>query len=698
MKDGEATLKLEFVDLATEPESGPVFSNEWAAQVARTRKAGGVILMRRVLGLALAVGLVAASAPTARGESMPTAAWPWQPRPLSRPIYAVPDPEAPDGSFVVVGAGGVELYSDFWLPRAKPGGARPPRRVPTVISFTPYELPGTLDSEALRAMLPVLVSRGYAFVVSHVRGTGASGGCLQIRGPREIEDMGRVIEWIATKSAWSTRELASYGLSYFGGTGLGFAMRGKSEQRKYLKAVVAIGPFSSLYDRLGQDGVNFFLVHELFNVDYMRQTTFSQVRSADQIAPRAGCLPENALAGLDTSGNVTAWYRERDDRVAVRNLRAATLMVQGHADNIVLPIVQTGLFDRMPRSTPKAGLFASVGHEDLAPPSSSELPESLYRADYLDIVVAWLDRYVKGLPTGAEAWPVAQVQGNDGLWRAEPDWPSTGGRVGQLALGPAGALGTRAPDGEITYTEGGFDTTIMERPPGTFARFETAPLPQRLEITGMPVLDLWVRLDRPDAHVAVAVETFGPDGEPLGHRGHDIYYGAPVDTGMAWGLRSARHLEPLVGGRFWQAEETAPAVGSPVRIQVRIQPTDLVIPRGGTVRVTVSGSTRVQPGVEAFSTGVTGEPLPSTLDDPSSLSGSATRVTILHDCEHPSALRFLMPRKRPALLNVRELGETGPLRAMKGPVPVSDAGGLATAPVCGKAPIRLPMFGPPIRY
>jgi hypothetical protein len=73
---------------------------------------------------------------------------------------------------------------------------------------------------------------------------------------------------------------------------------------------------------------------------------------------------------------------------------------------------------------------------------------------------------------------------------------------------------------------------------------------------------------------------------------------------------------------------------------------------------------------------------------PSQPSGTATRVTIHHDCEHPSLLRFLMPRREPALLNVREKDEAPdqPLADNPFTAPVSDAGGMVTTKVCGRSP------------
>lgn len=163
------------------------------------------------------------------------------------------------------------------------------------------------------------------------------------------------------------------------------------------------------------------------------------------------------------------------------------------------------------------------------------------------MVTAWFDRHLKGLDSGTEEWPTVQVQGSDGQWRAEPDWPGTRGPAGRLALGASGALGAN-PAGETTYNELGLETTGGMI--GDSAVFDTGPLPGRLELTGQPVLDAWIRLDRPAAHIAAKLEAFGPDGRVIPHA-------------RSVGLRSARYLEPLVDGFFQQPRPVRPPAGRP---------------------------------------------------------------------------------------------------------------------------------------
>lgn len=646
---------------------------------------------------AVLVGSVAlGNAPqVAAAQSAPDVGRAWQPRPLSKALYSVQAPTDDNGQrHLVEASDGESLWVEAWLPAPK-DGRTPPRRVPTVLVVSPYRTPGTVGLY-LQRYLDHLVPRGYAFAISHVRGTGGSTGCLDRRGPQEIDDSSRVVEWAGRDAPWSDGSVGMVGLSYFGGTQVGVAARGDAKRTRYLKAIVPVSPWSSTYDIYDFDGVRFFLQHEVTAAfTYHLQYSLPSGRP-DQVPERSGCAPEHQLAPIGHDGRVSRYFRERDDRIGAHRIRAATLMVHGHGDPNVFPSVQAGLFDQIPDSTPKAGLFGWWGHDDPGWRGSSGTYEEWIRADYLDTVTAWFDRWLKGLPTGADRWPVAQVQGNDGQWRVEPDWPTTGGPAGHLALGPAGTLGMRTPSGSTSYREGAFAFPSTPEAPGTYAVFETTPLPNRLEITGQPVADLWVTLDRPDATIGVLLETFGADGQRLGIRAEDEQ-GNPIDSGATRGFRSARFLEPLVRNRFWQAEPVAPPVNTPVRVQVRMYPTDLVIPKGGWIRLTVAGSLTAENGLEGAAYSFLGVDLPPVLEDPSQPSGQATMVTILHDCAHPSALRFVTPRKRPRLLNVREVDEEGPLRAVKGPVPLSDGGGLATTPVCGKKPIRLPMFGPPIR-
>ena len=635
-----------------------------------------------VTGTTLTLFVVVASG-LLSGESLaasaPDAGRPFEPRPASQPLYGIKAPEEDPARqrHIVTAADGTEIWTETWLPKLKDGQI-PPARMPTVVLYSPYLDRGS-PGITTRAH-ELLVPRGYAFTTAHLRGTGGSGGCVDLNGAGTIDDGARVIEYLGRDAPWSNGSVGMYGKSFPGGTQVSVAALGDPDKIRYLKAIVPTAPVVTWYDNNFQDGVPYFLLTELGTPAFFVQESLLEY-PGDGAMPvqhleKPGCLPGLMLGSTNLSGDYSAFARERDARRGAAGITAAVLMAHGHPDVEVPALMQAGFFERLPASTPRAGVFGVFDHEFPHNHSFQDPPvqPDWERPDWLDMVVAWYDRYLKGLDTGVEDWPVAQVQGLDGQWRAEPEWPITGGPVGQLALAEAGRLGVSTTAGTTTYTEGEPENTETETyAPGTSAVFETEPLPERLQLTGQPVLDLWVSLDRPDAHLAAKLEVLGPDGTEL-------------PQGRVVGLRSMQHLEPLRENRFQQEQATPAPVGVPVRVPVRFQPTDLVIPKGGRLRLTVAGSVIVFEGLDQIRRGAG-----LLLQGPSQPSGSATRVTILHDCEHPSALRFEMPRDDPDLLNVREKDEpAGEPLADNRPfeAPVSDGGGIATAPVCGGGPER----------
>lgn len=109
---------------------------------------------------------------------------------------------------------------------------------------------------------------------------------------------------------------------------------------------------------------------------------------------------------------------------------------------------------------------------------------------------------------------------------------------------------------------------------------------------------------------------------------------------------------------------------------IRFLPTDLFVPKGGRVRLTVLGSVQYSKG----------ESMPS---------GSASEIKILHKCTRPSVLRFLLPDGNAKLLNVRERDEHGTKLASK-PRRMADhtGAGMAKRRVCGKRPKRINFLRP----
>jgi len=174
------------------------------------------------------------------------------------------------------------------------------------------------------------------------------------------------------------------------------------------------------------------------------------------------------------------------------------------------------------------------------------------------------------------------------------------------------------------------------------------------------VVDLFVRSTSPNTQVTAVLEVLGADGQP------QRYTGANAFTVGTAGTRSLLYRDPMPRGFFEQARPGPAAPETAVRVPVRLLPTDLVVPAGGRLRLTLAGDGAA----------------PKTIVP----TGAGARVTVLHDCAGPSALRFLMPDPAAPLLDVRETDQGATLSSAPAVVGDANGGGLAGAPVCGAAP------------
>ncbi|MFP5372515.1 MAG: CocE/NonD family hydrolase, partial [Actinomycetes bacterium] len=350
-------------------------------------------------------------------------------------------------------------------------------------------------------------ARGYAVAQHHVRGTGHSDGCLEQTSTLQIDDTARVIEHLGTAD-WSTGAVGMYGHSYDAETQLSVAGRGDRDRTKYLKAIVPSASVGGQYEYSYMDGVPFAGQAALSNGGYFL-SSYADTDTDDgtHFARRGECAPEVLSNSADLRGDMTPYWRIREYRPEAPNITAATLFVHGLVDRNVQAITVSGFFDRLPATTPRAGLFGQWEHNY---PDKHNVAATWARQDFLPMVTAWYDQHLKGLDAGTDRWPPVQVQGTDGQWRAEAGFPQTGGPAGQLALGPSGALGASAPTGSTAFREGPNDTGTVS---GTRAVFETPVLEAPLHLTGMPFADLWLTTDRPDGHVTAKLEVVRPDGQ-----------------------------------------------------------------------------------------------------------------------------------------------------------------------------------------
>ncbi|HKF60293.1 MAG TPA: CocE/NonD family hydrolase, partial [Dongiaceae bacterium] len=176
---------------------------------------------------------------------------------------------------------------------------------------------------------------------------------------------------------------------------------------------------------------------------------------------------------------------------------------------------------------------------------------------FLQEALRWWDKWLKGIETGIMDEPQYRVWMEEpapprpfynhrpGRWVAEPGWPSpnikpqtlaleAGGRLLEKA-GPETSVRTVSPQslGECAgiWSGSGVDPDLpfdQRLDDGRAMVFDSAPLPERLEILGAPRVSLELAVDRPSAFLAVRLNEVTPDG---------------ASTRITYGLLNLAHRE-----------------------------------------------------------------------------------------------------------------------------------------------------------
>jgi predicted acyl esterase len=122
---------------------------------------------------------------------------------------------------------GVEIDLDIFRPQSG-------EKFPVILGAHPYSKEGQMEpikANSTSAMVPhpgeertrgsleagdpyFFARRGYVHAIANVRGSGKSGGKFVLLGPREIDDVCELIEWLSQQD-WSNGNVGMFGVSYF---------------------------------------------------------------------------------------------------------------------------------------------------------------------------------------------------------------------------------------------------------------------------------------------------------------------------------------------------------------------------------------------------------------------------------------------------------------------------------------------------
>jgi uncharacterized protein len=476
---------------------------------------------------------------------------------------------------------GTRLCARVWLPAD-------PEPVPAVLEYLPYRKDDvTAADDAMHHAY--FAGCGYAGVRVDIRGSGDSGGVLTDEYSRqEGDDALEVLAWIAAQP-WCSGKVGMMGISWGGFNSLQVAARRPPE----LAAIITACSTDDRYDNdvhyLGGVPLGYYLL------------PWASVMLAFNARP-----PDPAIVGDDwramwlerLEGNVDLielWLRHqrRDDYwrhgsvgESYADIEVPVLAVSGWADAYVDAVFR--LLANL--DVPRKGLVGPWGH--MWPEIGRPGPE----IGFLQECVRWWDEHLKGRATGImdepmlRAWmqepvaPAPDYTERPGRWVAEAAWPGRDEPPLTFLLDADGLTAEPAGDAALVHTSPqtvGLDAGAwcaygnpadipvdQRRDDARSLTFDSAPVAERFEMLGQPIVTLRVSADRPRAFVAARLCDVAPGG---------------ASTIITRGFLNLCHPDDHEHAR------DVP-VGEPFDVRIAMKSVAYAVPAGHTVRLALSTS------------------------------------------------------------------------------------------------------------
>ena len=221
-----------------------------------------------------------------------------------------------------------------------------------------------------------LATQGYAVLTFDARGHGQSEGLVSIDGPREIQDVRELFNWLAAQPGVNAQRIGAFGYSYGGGA--------------ILRATVEGVPFAAIEPAITWNDLYSALLPQNLARSGVVLGFWQSI--AARAAPDLEPLVNDALAGRNL-GAVRAFADQRSSRPLLGTIKAPTLLMQGRRDYAFNLDQALAAYSGL--KAPKRLYIGDFGH----PPAPNPAAEAQH---VLSTVRRWFDRFLKGLPNGID--------------------------------------------------------------------------------------------------------------------------------------------------------------------------------------------------------------------------------------------------------------------------------------------------------
>jgi putative CocE/NonD family hydrolase len=548
-------------------------------------------------------------------------------------------------SFYIPMRDGVQLAVEVVLPEGLEPGARIPTLLSQTRYWRAKELrapfrwflsPDVLEPDE-RDLRLFFTGQGYALVFLDVRGTGASFGAWPHPWPNDsVSDAADVVDWIVSQP-WSDGNVGGYGISYVGTTAELLAV----PDHPAVKAVIPMFNHPDAFTDIAFPGGIFHQRFMSYWSDFDRSLDWNLVpeefgfwgrlllRGVKPVdGDRGRRLLRKAIQGHASNGHAFTLGRPldfRDSRPEGMELTVEAVTVHRFKEEIEgSRAVSFGWGSWMDAGTADAvirrfltfdnagggaiGAWEHCGRFNASPYRSPDAPPSPTLREQWSEMLRFFDAHLRrGEQPAENQKTLFYYTLGEEKWKATPVWPPEGTTLQRWYLSADSALSPSEPTEEV-----GSDryTVDFEANTGKSNRwwemgavvgetvvygdrsdaadhlltYTTPPLEQDLEITGYPVVTLYVTSTHEDAAFFVYLEDIDERGR--------VFY---VTEGQLRALHRKVSSGPSpyrlqVPYHSFLEEDAMPLVpGEVAEISFGLHPTSVLIRRGHRIRVGIAG-------------------------------------------------------------------------------------------------------------
>ena len=444
---------------------------------------------------------------------------------LTLPLRAQDTNFVRDTNVAVPMRDGVILRADVW----RPGGPGP---FPVLVYRTPYN---KAHATAAQSTARRAVQRGYAVVMQDVRGRYASDG-EYIAYQQEGHDGYDTIEWAAVQP-WSNGSVGTYGLSYPGAVQWLAAIESPPHLKAMSPSMTFQSPTQFWYSGGVWDGSWITWIYTNIAPDRRKRLGLPPGAPWDSVKDRLrGTLP---LVAMKEFENIAPWYydwlrhpaydpwwnwaelRGKYDRTSAAVLNFSAWYDEAYGPHGAINNY-VGVVDARRGKPARAALIMGPWSHGVPRVGRTEVGEREYgpagSIDYDDVVIRWMDRYVRDIDNGVEREkPVHVFILGSNRWIDADAWPIPGIRADTIKLTKLSDQSVIASDPKnpvlnpFADKPGAHDYRALAARPDVVV-FDTPPLRQDLTVIGAMKAELTISSDAPDTDIWVKVYDVAPDG------------------------------------------------------------------------------------------------------------------------------------------------------------------------------------------